>query len=81
MDDDGVVTDAGGEFVAAGVGAKQERDDDEGIFFCDEAAAGLHFADLQAELGDGSFEFAIAFRTEAFDGVFIIGFFEPGFPA
>lgn len=80
MHDDGIVADVWGVLVGGGIGTEQKGDDNEGILFSNEAAAGLHFGDLEAELGDGGLQLPVAVGAQAFDGKLLLGLFQPFFP-
>ena len=60
VDDGGVVANLRRELVLVCVTAKEQRDDDEGIFVCDKAAAHLEVGDFKLELVDHDLELTIA---------------------
>lgn len=80
VNDDGVVAEPRGVRVAIFMAAEEQRDDDEGVFFRDEEAAGLHIGDLQFQFANQGLQFAVSRGGEAFDGVFGLRFLQTGLP-
>ena len=74
VDDGGVVTDLWGELILIPVTAKEQGENDEGVFSGDETAARFHLTDFEFELVDHELEFAIARGTESFDRVLFLSF-------
>ena len=78
---DGIVAHLGSVFVRGGVASEQQRQNDEGIFLRDEAAAGLHFVDLDFQLADQGLEFTVLVRGQAFGGKLLLGLLQALFPS